>query len=284
MSLITIANSSKYIKNYIIFLCLAISISVCLPSQVNGDERVIARVDGDKILKSEIDILINNISNQALSVTTQQLRNILLRELINNKIVAKIALKNGLDKSMEYLVLSKISNERMLNDLFMKQKFEEIIDESLLKKKYNNFLDKYSGQEEIRARHILLKSEEEALKIFEKLQQGEDFISLAKNNSIGPSANIGGDLGYFTKGTMVKEFSDVAYKLKLGEISKPVRSEFGWHIIKLSDRREIEPPGFNQVKKSLIVELKEELKKEIITIGKNELKVVIIDMENYTYE
>ena len=171
MSLITIANSSKYIRNYIIFLCLAISISVCLPSQVNGDERVIARVDGDKILKSEIDILINNISNQALSVTTQQLRNILLRELINNKIVAKIALKNGLDKSMEYLVLSKISNERMLNDLFMKQKFEEIIDESLLKKKYNNFLDKYSGQEEIRARHILLKSEEEALKIFEKLKK-----------------------------------------------------------------------------------------------------------------
>ena len=142
MPLITIANSSKNIKNYIIFLCLAISISVCLSSNANGDDRAIAIVGGEKIMKSELDILINNLSNQALSVPTQQLRNILLKELINNKIVAKIALDNELDKSMEYRVLTKVSKERMLNDLFMKQKFEEIISQSLIKKKYANFISK----------------------------------------------------------------------------------------------------------------------------------------------
>ena len=161
MSLITIANSSKYIKNYIIFLCLAISISVCLSSNANGDDRAIAIVGGEKIMKSELDILINNLSNQSLSVPTQQLRNILLRELINNKIVAKIALQNELDKSMEYRVLTKVSKERMLNDLFMKQKFEGIISQSLIKKKYANFINQHSNQDEIRASHILLKSEEE---------------------------------------------------------------------------------------------------------------------------
>ena len=284
MPLITIANSSKNIKNYIIFLCLAISISVCLSSNANGDDRAIAIVGGEKIMKSELDILINNLSNQALSVPTQQLRNILLRELINNKIVAKIALQNELDKSMEYRVLTKVSKERMLNDLFMKQKFEGIISQSLIKKKYANFINQHSNQDEIRASHILLKSEEEAFKIFKKLKQGENFIFLAKNHSIGPSANLGGDLGYFTKEIMVKEFSDVAFKLKLGEFSEPVRSEFGWHIIKLSDRRKIQPPGFSEIRVRLIRELKEEIKKEIINSGKSNVKIVILDKENYAYE
>lgn len=90
---------------------------------------------------------------------------------------------------------------------------------------------------EIRASHILVKSEEKAKEILEELNNGADFAELARKQSICPSSKKGGDLGYFTRGKMVKPFENAAFSLKKGEIGGPVKTEFGYHIIKVTDQR-----------------------------------------------
>src|ERR1700739_5083039 len=100
-----------------------------------------------------------------------------------------------------------------------------------------------SGQEEVHARHILVEGEDEAKAIIEQLKGGADFAKLAKEKSKDPGAAEGGDLGYFTKDQMVPEFAEVAFKLDKGQVSEPVKTQFGWHIIKVEARRSAPPPG-----------------------------------------
>jgi peptidyl-prolyl cis-trans isomerase C len=104
------------------------------------------------------------------------------------------------------------------------------------------------GDEEVRARHILVESEDEAKQVVEELKKGGDFAELAKKKSKDPGASDGGDLGYFTKEQMVPEFSNVAFSLEAGKISDPVKSQFGWHIIKVEDKRKKKAPDFDTVK------------------------------------
>ncbi len=103
----------------------------------------------------------------------------------------------------------------------------------------------------MRARHILVETEDEAKAILEQLKAGADFATLAKEKSKDPGAADGGDLGYFNKGQMVPEFSEVAFKMYPGQLSNPVKTQFGWHIIKLEDKRQRKPPPFDAVKDQL---------------------------------
>jgi peptidyl-prolyl cis-trans isomerase C len=105
-----------------------------------------------------------------------------------------------------------------------------------------------SGQEEVRARHILVETEEEAKAILEQIKGGADFATLAKEKSKDPGGADGGDLGYFSKDQMVPEFAEVAFKMYPGQISNPVKTQFGWHIIKVEDKRAKPVPSFEQVR------------------------------------
>jgi peptidyl-prolyl cis-trans isomerase C len=105
-----------------------------------------------------------------------------------------------------------------------------------------------AGQEEVRARHILVDNEDEAKAIVDQLRAGGDFAAIAKEKSKDPGGAEGGDLGYFTKDQMVPEFAEVAFKMYPGQLSNPVKTQFGWHIIKLEDKRTKQPPEFDKVK------------------------------------
>ena len=100
----------------------------------------------------------------------------------------------------------------------------------------------------MRARHILVETEDEAKAILDQLKGGADFATLAKEKSKDPGAAEGGDLGYFTKDQMVPEFAEVAFKMYPGQLSDPVKTQFGWHVIKLEDKRTKQPPEFDKVK------------------------------------
>src|SRR5262249_52385854 len=114
-----------------------------------------------------------------------------------------------------------------------------------MRKVYDQAMQSMSNEEEVRARHILVETEDEAKALLEQSKGGADFAELAKEKSKDPSAKEGGgDLGYFTKGQMVPEFSEVAFKMFPGQLSNPVKSQFGWHIIKLEDKRNRQPPPF----------------------------------------
>ena len=120
--------------------------------------------------------------------------------------------------------------------------------DNAMKKVYEDASKQISGEQEVHARHILVETEDEAKAIKADLDKGADFAELAKKKSKDPGASDGGDLGFFTKEQMVPEFSAVAFKLGKGELSEPVKTQFGWHIIKVEDKRTKPTPTFDQVK------------------------------------
>ena len=117
-----------------------------------------------------------------------------------------------------------------------------------MKKVYEDASKQITGEQEVHARHILVETEDEAKAVEDELKKGADFAELAKKKSKDPGASDGGDLGFFTKDQMVPEFSAVAFALEPGKISDPVKSQFGWHIIKVEEKRNRKAPDFEQVK------------------------------------
>src|SRR5690606_24199478 len=129
--------------------------------------------------------------------------------------------------------------------------------EKNLKEAYAAYEAKAKKEEELHARHILVNSEEKAQALYERVKKGEDFAKVAKAESQDKGSGArGGDLDYFTRDKMVKEFADAAYQLKKGEISKPVKSDFGWHIIKLEDRRPQKVASFEEMQEQLKADLR----------------------------
>ena len=126
---------------------------------------------------------------------------------------------------------------------------KQVASDQALKKYYDEQIGQVKPVEEVRARHILVEGEEDAKKIATRLKGGEDFAKIAKEVSKDPGSGAeGGDLGFFTKDRMVPEFAEAAFAMKPGEVSQPVKSQFGWHVIKLEERRQKPLPTFDQVK------------------------------------
>src|SRR2546430_4587621 len=133
------------------------------------------------------------------------------------------------------------------------------------------------GQEKGRARHILVQGEDEAKAILEQLKKGADFATLAKEKSKDPGAVDGGDLGYFTKDQMVPEFADVAFKMYPGQTSNPVKTQFGWHVIKLEEKRNRQPPAFEQLKDRIEAFVMRKAQTELVTQLRETAKVERLD-------
>jgi len=142
---------------------------------------------------------------------------------------------------------------------------------------YDEAVRSMAGQEEVRPRHILVDDEDEAKKVLEQLKSGADFAALAKEKSKDPGAAEGGDLGYFTKDQMVPEFADVAFKMYPGQLSNPVKTQFGWHVIKIEDRRTKQPPEFDKVKDQIEAYLARKAQTEFITKLRQSAKVERLD-------
>ena len=146
------------------------------------------------------------------------------------------------------------------------------------KKVYDDALKQMGDEQEVRARHILVPSEDEAKAILAELKKGTDFAELAKQKSKDPGAAAeGGDLGYFTKDQMVPEFADVAFKLEKGQLSDPVKSQFGWHIIKVEDKRKKPAPDFAQVKDQVETYVQRKAQADFITKIREGAKVERLD-------
>lgn len=172
----------------------------------------------------------------------------IVNKLIGDKVVMMEAYKEGIDNEVEKdTTFDKQKETILLNVLYKK----EIADKA--KASEAEIKEEYEKQkEEVHAAHILVETKEQADAIYQQLKNGADFSQLAKDKSIDPSAkNNGGDLGFFSRGKMVPEFQEAAFKLKPGEISRPVQTQYGWHIIKLIEKRNVEQPPFEQAKKTL---------------------------------
>ena len=144
---------------------------------------------------------------------------------------------------------------------------------------YDEQIGKLKPEAEVHARHILVKTEDEAKDLVKQLRAGADFNELAKKSSDGPSSHTGGDLGYFARGQMVKTFEDAAFALEPGQISDPIKSEFGWHVIKVEDRRNRPAPSFEEVKDQITASLIQAQLKDTVQKLRSSASVDIIDPE-----
>lgn len=215
------------------------------------DSKSVASVNGKKISQKQYQAHLK--ARQAQNQNGQQAapvnRQVILDELINREVLLQEAKKLKLHKKKKIKAQIKQQKDNILiQALITRSPAAKPVADKELKKIY----DKQIGgadPTEFKARHILVKDEAKAKELIEKLNDDENFEELAKKESTGPSGKNGGDLGWFSSAQMVPEFSKAAAKLKKGTHSqKPVKTQFGYHIIKLEDKRERELPKFQDVK------------------------------------
>ncbi len=178
-----------------------------------------------------------------------------LRGMVSERLLYLEAVKQGVEKSPEVQKRFEGLKKQLVIQSLIEQQTKTLTTDAGLKKLYAQRVEAMKDQEEVRARHILVDSEAEAKKLHEQILKGADFSVLAKEKSVDKgSAMRGGDLDFFAKDRMVPEFANAAFALKKGEISSPVKSEFGWHIIKLEDRRKASVPPFEQLREQIVAE------------------------------
>lgn len=214
-----------------------------------ADNKPLATVNGKPITHQEYESFVReHMKGNSAKVDQKKV----LNEMISRELVYQDAVKQGLDKDPE--VLKKL--EEMKVNLVLGAALDKVVSKAAitdaeLKKMYDSKVADFNVKE-YKARHILLKTKEEAEKVITELDMGADFADLAKKKSTGPSGKKGGDLGWFAPQQMVPEFSAALVKLKKGKYTKqPVQTKFGWHVIKLEDTRQAEPPSFDAVKPQL---------------------------------
>lgn len=245
-------------------------------STTSKNAKVIATVNGAKITSEDFDREVKALPEYIRAMAdTPQGKKEMIDTLVMRELILQKAAKEGVDKSKEVEEKLAELKKRIVVDTYLKNKVEtesKISDEEL-KKFYEQNIEKFKSGEQIRASHILVKSEQEAQAIQDQLKQGGNFEELAKTKSADSSAAKGGDLGWFGKGSMVPAFEKAAFALKEGQLSSIVKSDFGYHIIKLTGKRAAGTRPLDEVKEQIkgaimpqkqqqvFMQLKEDLKK-----------------------
>ncbi len=239
--------------------------AVAQDKAVEGDP-VVARVNGEKIVRSEIVRELQSLGGQASQIPPQMLYPQLLEKAIVTKIVSEKGYAEKLQNDKEVKERLKDAEAQIVADIYVRKTVQPKITEDKIKARYDELSAKYKPEDEVRARHILVQTEKEAEELLKQIKDGADFAKLAteKSKDTG-SAKQGGDLGYFTRGVMVKPFADAAFGMKVGDLSeKPVKTDFGYHIIKLEDRRKSSPPPLAEVKEQITNQLGQEMVQKLV--------------------
>ncbi len=206
----------------------------------------VAVVNGTAIRGSELLLAYEALPEQYRGQPAGLLIGAIVEQLIDLKLMAALARERGLAEDPAVLARVVFFKEQLLRQSYLTALVEERVTDDLLHARFELLKERTPAHDEVRASHILLSSEADAQAVAEALQGGADFAALARERSIGPSGPKGGDLGYFTRDRMIPEFSDAAFALAVGEVSAPVQSEYGWHVIKLEDRRTAPPPSYEE--------------------------------------
>ena len=250
-----------FILKIFTFLYIFISFLNVLNAQDLNESTVIAKVNDKEIKLGHLILTAKNLPENYKDLPNDYIFNLILDQIIKQEIISQnyngsdVILNLNLDNQKRTLRASQA-----MNDILNGYPTEEELIEA-----YEKIKETFSNQKEYNASHILLNTESEAIEIFNQLKKGSNFENLAKNNSVGPSASNGGSLGWFTSGQMVPEFEAKALMLEINEISSPVKTKFGWHIIKLNDQRVKSVPKLNNLKEELTQNLQQEFIEDYIT-------------------
>ncbi|MEE8504953.1 MAG: peptidylprolyl isomerase [Kiloniellales bacterium] len=247
---------------------LAVVFAVLVPSPAPAagdkdekrDDPVVAIVNGAPIQRSDVEEARGRLPARMRQLPLQAVFDLLLDSLINTKLVAGQAREQGLHEEEKIKRQMARIEDQILERAFLVRYIKERVTEDAMQERYEKLVAETKDKEEISARHILVETEGEASEIIADLKKGEDFAELAKKRSTGPSASAGGDLGFFSADRMDPEFAKAAFALDTGQFTEtPVKTQFGWHVIKVEDRRAATPPTVEEVTETLRTDLTREI-------------------------
>jgi len=227
---------------------LAMALLAGLPARAEDANPVLAKVNGSEIRQSDVALAEEELGPSLAQMDPATKKDNVLSFLIDMKIVSKAAEDKKIENNEDFKKRLAFTRSRLLMDSLLATEGKAATTDEAMKKVYDDAAKQISGEQEVHARHILVETEDEAKAVEDELKKGADFAELAKKKSKDPGASDGGDLGFFTKDQMVPEFSAVAFALEPGKTSDPVKSQFGWHVIKVEEKRNRKAPDFDQVK------------------------------------
>ena len=248
-------------------------------SAVHAQEAaVVAKVGDRTITKAALDQAMVDLQQQFANFPEAQRRARALDSLIDINVLAIEAEKAGIAEKVDVQRRLKLLRARALHNEYFKLNIQPAVTDTAMKARFEKEVADTPRQQEISARHILVKTDEEAKAIIKELEAGGDFVELAKAKSTGPSGPKGGDLGFFGKGRMVPEFEAAAFKLEKGDFTKePVKTQFGFHVIKVEDTRDTPLPTFEASKQQLQQVMMAEAYAEAIKKARTAVGVEVVD-------
>jgi peptidyl-prolyl cis-trans isomerase C len=247
-----------------------------------GSDPVIARVNGVDITQGDLALAEEDVGAEMQGATPEAKREQLIAYLADIIMITQAAEKKKLGDSPDFKRRLAFLRNKLLMGFGLQEETKSALTPEALQQTYDEAIKSMGGQEEVRARHILVEAEDEAKSILDQIKGGADFAALAKERSKDPGAADGGDLGYFTKDQMVPQFSEVAFKMYPGQLSNPVKTQFGWHIIKLEDKRTKQPPELEKVKDQIESYLARKAQTEYVAKLRQSAKIERLDKPTET--
>ena len=212
-------------------------------------DKILATVNGKEITGVDYNLFLDSLNPQIKQYFAgEDMNKEIINELIYQALLYEDAIAKGMDKDEEFLQVVEKTKESMLKNYALGKLLATVdVTEDEVKKFYEENKEAFKEKESANASHILVSEEDKAREIYEKVKDGEDFETLAKKNSTCPSKEKGGDLGTFTRGQMVKEFEDAVFENEVGTVTEPVKTQFGYHIIKINEKNEGRDLEFDEV-------------------------------------
>jgi len=226
--------------------------AMAAPAPARSPQDPVARVGGEVLTEQDLEIARSVFGDELANVPEEQHRSVLIDALVNMEVLAKAALDAGLDKTPDFEARVEFLRMQALRNAFLEREVINSVTDEAMQEGYQTLVvGEFKPEQEVHARHILVETEEAAKKIIEDLKGGASFEELAKQSK-DPSGQSGGDLGFFSQGDMVPPFEAAAFALEPGGMTEePVQTEFGWHVIRVEEKRMTAPPAFAEVEEQL---------------------------------
>lgn len=234
---------------------------------------VVARVNGAEIRASDVAMAEEEIGAGLPPMTSEAKRDYIITYLADTLLVAQAADAKKLADTADFKRRLAFARNKILSETLLQQEAKASTSDAAMRKVYDDAAKQIGGEKEVRARHVLVDTEDEARAVQAEAKKGADFGELAKAKSKDPGASEGGDLGFFTKDQMVPEFSEAAFKLEPGQLSDPVKTQFGWHVIKVEEKRDRPVPEFDKVKDQIENFLVRKRQSEMVTQLRADAKI-----------
>ena len=248
-------------------------LALAAPTCAQEKDPIVAKVNGAEIRASDVAVAEEELASSLQQFPPETKREYVITYLSDTLLVAQAAEAQKLADTEDFKRRLAGARNKLLMETLLQSETKAAVTDAAMHKVYDDATKQMGGEKEVHARHILVDSEDEAKQIVAELKKGGDFAEFTKRSKEPGAAERAGDLGYFTKEQMVPAFSEAAFALEVGKISDPVKSEFGWHIIKVEDKRDRVPPPFDQVKGQIETYLVRKTQSDLITKLRESAKI-----------